>query len=360
VFDMKVAYALSGVGRGHTMRASALGSQMINNGYDVHFFSCCDAIEPLQQKFGVRRVNFVPPPQFSYKNGQLQLMKTSLGFLDFMLNERKTIIRMADMLSENNFDVVISDYEPLMARAANRANIPLISFNSQNFVNICKIPPEYKSLAFQVKIANAFISAENDYSIVSKPVDLPTKKQIGCLVGPTLRPLIEGKVWKGGGNHVLVYARDSIRKVLPLISEWAKANGFKVFVYGELSESTVEELNALSMIHKPISENGFVQDMITSELVVSTAGTQVIGEVAYLGCPSILIPEPKQREQELNASLASDAYPNITAIPLSRFNRDVFREAVNGLSGLGERHTTNGTNEAFEAFVGWVKENVKG
>jgi hypothetical protein len=32
---------------------------------------------------------------------------------------------------------------------------------------------------------------------------------------------------------------------------------------------------------------------------------------------------------------------------------------VNGLSGLGERHTTNGTNEAFEAFVGWVKENVK-
>ena len=355
---MKIAYALSGVGRGHTMRASALGTLLLKNGYDVHFFSCCDAIIPLQEKFGKSRVNYIPTPQFSYKKGQLDVIGTGYNFVKFMFKERKTVIHMADMLIANNFDVVISDYEPLMARASNRAMIPLVSFNSQNFVNICKMPAKYKSLAFQVALVNAFVSAENDYSIVSKPVNLPTKSQVGCLVGPTLRPIIDGKSWKGGGGHVLVYARDSIGKTLPVISEWAKSNGYKVFVYGELSDELSESLDRTSMIQKPISEHQFVKDMITSELVVSTAGTQVIGEVAYLGVPTILIPEPKQREQELNAYLADDAYPNIATIMLPRFNRDTFQEAIVGLSGVGEKHTENGSTEAYEAFVRWASENV--
>ena len=64
VIYMKIAYGLSGVGRGHTMRASALGSQLIANGHDVNFFSCGDATEPLTTRFGPNRINFLTHTTF--------------------------------------------------------------------------------------------------------------------------------------------------------------------------------------------------------------------------------------------------------------------------------------------------------
>ena len=47
---LKIAYALSGEGRGHTMRASALGQRLLDSGYDVQFFCSGDATEPLTAK----------------------------------------------------------------------------------------------------------------------------------------------------------------------------------------------------------------------------------------------------------------------------------------------------------------------
>ena len=65
-----------------------------------------------------------------------------------MITERKTILTLSDQLREENYDVVISDFEPLLSRAALNANIPCLAFNSQNFVTICKIPIKYRHLIY--------------------------------------------------------------------------------------------------------------------------------------------------------------------------------------------------------------------
>ena len=40
---MKIAYGLSGEGRGHSMRASALGTQLVAAGHEITFFTSGDA-----------------------------------------------------------------------------------------------------------------------------------------------------------------------------------------------------------------------------------------------------------------------------------------------------------------------------
>ena len=60
---------------------------------------------------------------------------------------------------------------------------------------------------------------------------------------------------------------------------------------------TVPYLNIPDVEECLISEKRFIDDMVRSELVVGTAGTQMIGELAYLGAPAILIPEAGQKEQ---------------------------------------------------------------
>ena len=357
---LKIAYALSGEGRGHTMRASALGQRLLDSGYDVQFFSCGDAIEPLTEKFGAKRIHDLPTPRFVYKkNGQFHLWKTSTDFVKFMFGERRRILRLSQMLRDENYDVVISDFEPLMSRAANNAGIPLVSFNSQNFVNVCKLPSKYKSLALQILLVNQLIVADSAFTIVSKPVKLPIREQVGCLVGPIIRDHIIGRRWRGGGKFILLYYRPSISKTLPDVLEWAEQKGWKVHLYGRLHPSEKALLDHDSVVKRPISETKFIDDMIDSELVIGTAGTQMIGEIAYLGAPAILVPESGQKEQLLNAQLASADFPNVTWLPPHKVRYDYLEEAVNNLSDTGVRHIENGSDDAFEAFVKWAENLPK-
>ena len=106
-------------------RASALGQRLLDSGYDVQFFCSGDATEPLTAKFGENRIHDLPSPRFVYNDkGQLVVWKTGRNFIKFMLGERKRILRLSTMLREKQFDVVISDFEPLMVE---RMLTPLVS-----------------------------------------------------------------------------------------------------------------------------------------------------------------------------------------------------------------------------------------
>jgi uncharacterized protein (TIGR00661 family) len=353
---LKIAYALSGEGRGHTMRASALGQRLLDSGYDVQFFCSGDSTEPLTERFGKDKIHDLPTPRFNYnEEGQLLLWKTSKNFIKFMLSERKRILRLSSMLKKEEFDVVISDYEPLMSRAANNANIPLVSFDSQGFVDICEIPPKHKALSLQIILVNRLITTHADHKIVSKPFKLAVRKQLGCLVGPMIRDYLIGKKWKGGGGFVLLYYRPSVSSTIHQVREWAKRHGWKLKVYGRLRPEDRATLDHPDVEECKISEKHFIDDIIRSELVVGTAGTQMIGELAYLGAPAVLIPEAGHKEQLLNAQLAAADFPNINYLPHHKVNFDYLEEVYQTITGRGERYIENGTDAAFESFVKWAE-----
>jgi len=354
---MKIAYGLSGVGRGHTMRASSLGTLLKNAGHDIHFFSSGDATEPLKERFGPSRVQFLPTPEFTLVNGKLHVLKTTKGFLNFMIKERKRILKLSQQLQDQDYDVVISDFEPLLCRAALNANIPVLAFNSQNFVNVCKIPLKYRHLSAQLALVNAVIVASPDYTIVSKPVRVKTKPKKGCVVGPMIRQHIIGKIWEGKSNHILMYRSLASDWPMETMIAWAKARGLRILFYGKLNPEE-EQLIGPDFIHRPISETQFVDDMINAQFVIGTSGTQLIGELAYLGVPAILIPEQGQTEQKLNALLADDSYPNMATISAPNITTQKLEETLDTLDGFAIRHTEDGSQDAFQQVQNWI-ENLK-
>ena len=111
----------------------------------------------------------------------------------------------------------------------------------------------------------------------------------------------------------------------------------------------------MPFIHRPISETQFVEDMINAKLVIGTSGTQLIGELAYLGVPAILIPETGQKEQELNAVLANDSYPNMATISAKNVTPQKLDELIQTLDGLSLRHTEDGSKKAYQKIEEWLR-----
>jgi len=351
---MKIAYGLSGEGRGHSMRASALGSQLVEAGHEVDFFTSGDAVEPLSERFGEQRIKHLPTPKFHLVDGKLNVFRTTVDFVKFMNTERRRILTLSTMLQEENYDAVISDYEPLLSRAALNANIPSLAFNSQNFVTVCKIPFKYRHLSMPLALVNAFIVPNCSHTIVSKPVRVKDASNTKAdLVGPMIRKHITEQEWNGEKNHILMYRSHALDWPTSEIIEWANNKGLTIYFYGNLTPEE-EKLVSEEFIHKPISELQFVQDMVDAKLVIGTSGTQLIGELAYLGIPAILVPEEGQTEQELNAYLADDSYPNMATINSKDINAENLDKLVTNLDGLGIRHTEDGTNGAFIAVQKWL------
>lgn len=321
------------------MRAVVLGEQLRQAGHEVHYFTCCDATDILIQKFGIDNVHHMPTPRFVYSNGRVNSVKTTLSFFQFLNKNRRTILRLSKTLAD--FDAVITDYEPLLSRAAHNSGTPVLSFNSQSFVDTCTFEPQYWPMVLQMKLVNRLVVFDPDFFVVTKPTKNNVKR--GRAVGPLIRNVVKNRRWRGNGNHVLVYSRESIKEILPRIKRFADSRNLEMVVYGHPFEGAT---------NKPIGDS-FIDDMLSAKCIFGTAGTQFIGEVAHVGAPTLLIPEVGQTEQQLNARLASDDYPNIDWLRPSS-SQSTIEYKFGRLSGLGESHIEDGSEDAFKFVQVWL------
>ena len=170
-----------------------------------------------------------------------------------------------------------------------------------------------------------------------------------------IREHILQEQWYGDKDHILMYRSHALNWPTEDIVDWANAKGLKVYFYGNLNPEE-EKLVSEDFVHRPISETQFVKDMVDSKLVIGTSGTQLIGELAYLGIPAILIPEKGQTEQELNAYLANDSYPNMATISSQEVTPEKLDELVANLDGLGIKHAEDGTKDAYAAIEKWIAQ----
>ena len=117
-----------------------------------------------------------------------------------------------------------------------------------------------------------------------------------------------------------------------------------------------EGVAADNIEYKPTSYDGFAQDLASCQAVLSTAGQQLMGEARYFGKPLLVVPIPRQYEQEINARYArllrtGDFCPieHLTRDRLQSFLQECFapRHAVNGVDqALELLEIGNGRNDA--------------
>ncbi len=295
----RIFFSMSGEGRGHATRVRAM-VDMLRQDHEIEIFAPGDAYELLAPAYRgtdipVRRI---PCLRFVYNDsGRLDKVQTFLGSFRYLWRMPALLRRLEKVLRRRKPDVVITDFEPALPRAAKRARVPFISFNHQHFL----IVNDLRELPLRLRLHVAFMGLVvrmfywgQARTIVSSFYFPPLKARYRDVVqvGVILRPSVIGAP-RGREGHLVAYLRKFARRN---VLEALRSSGMPVYIYG-LGERPPQD----NLTFKAISEEDFLRDLGTCEALVSTAGNQLVGEALYLGKPVLAMPEPNNHEQYINA-----------------------------------------------------------
>ncbi len=297
----RIAISLCGEGRGHATRISTL-VERLDPGYEVLVYTSADALAFLRRQFaGLEpriRLEEIPGVVFQYTAGRLDVMRSIAAGLDYQARQLGPLVdRMIRDLEAFAADLVITDFEPALPRAAGRLGIPLVSVDHQHFLlayDLDTLPWSLQWNAWFMSRAVWMYVTEAADTVVSAFFRPPLRRgwehvvQVGPLVRREIlaaRPSDEGFVLSYLRRHTPFSAVEAIA-----------ACGLPVRIYG-LGER--EPLGRCSF--HAIDERRFVDDLAACRCLVSAAGNQLIGEALQLGKPLLVLPERAHSEQLMNS-----------------------------------------------------------
>ncbi|MFA0810612.1 MJ1255/VC2487 family glycosyltransferase [Microbulbifer epialgicus] len=193
------------------------------------------------------------------------------------------LIRDIRELPLKDFDLVVSDYEPVTAWAAKLQKKPSVGIGHQ-YAFLYSIPmPRLNWLSHTILRAFA-----------------PTEKSLGLhwhhFDRPILPPIVPSNLQPSSdfGNHILVYL--PFEHPAPMLEELSKVDQ-QFLVYG-----VPENLPTTKNIQiKAPSTTGFQQDLANAKAVICNSGFELLAEALALGKPILSRPLAAQFEQEANA-----------------------------------------------------------
>ncbi|WP_323844885.1 MJ1255/VC2487 family glycosyltransferase [Microbulbifer magnicolonia] len=275
---MKILYGVQGTGNGHISRARAMARalqqhpelkvQWLFSGRSPDkLFS----MEPFGDYWWREGLTFV------HRNG-----KIDAGATTRQLNLSR-LLRDIRELPVGDFDLVISDFEPVTAWAAKRRGKQSLGLGHQYAFNFRIPAPRFNWMARGIMRAFA-----------------PVHSSLGMhwyhFGHPILPPIAQphGQADAGSGDHILVYLPFEHHQ--PLLQELAKVPQ-KFMLYGApLDLPTAENIQL-----KAPSIDGFQQDLASAKAVICNSGFELIAETLTMGKPILTRPLSGQFEQEANA-----------------------------------------------------------
>lgn len=290
-----------GEGRGHAARARAVVERLRGRHRWV-LFTSHDALAFLRECYpdsgGDVEVREAPGLCFHYSDGHLDNGKTIREGLAFYRGLRRHVRDLQPHFDLDRPALAITDFEPLVPRAARRAGVPVLSLDHQHFLktyDLSTLPAELRSWAWMMSWSIWAFGIRQSQTVVSAFYTPPLRR--GCegvtQVGPLLREAVAG-ARPTRGPHLLSYLRRATpSRVLDVLADAP----LPVKVYGLGAQAP---RGAITFCE--IAEQAFVDDLASCDAVVSAAGNQLMGESIWLGKPVLALPERKHYEQRINAA----------------------------------------------------------
>ncbi|MEQ8846538.1 glycosyltransferase family protein [Botrimarina sp.] len=293
-------YSVMGEGRGHAARARAV-VERLREGRRWVLFASHDALAFLRGCYpedtdGIE-VREIPGLHFHYSASGLDNGKTVREGLAFYRGLRRHVDDLARHFDRDRPDLAITDFEPLLPRAARRVGTPVLSLDHQHFLttyDLSGLPLELRAWAWMMSWSIRAFGIRQTQTVVSafyRP-QLRRGYEHVTQVGPLLREAI-ASVRPSRGPHLLSYLR---RATPPSVLDVLADAPLPVKVYG-LGKRPPR--GAVSFCE--IDEQAFVDDLASCDAVVSAAGNQLMGESIWLGKPVLALPERSHYEQRINA-----------------------------------------------------------
>lgn len=301
-----IIYSMCGEGRGHATRVQTVVEMLLPQ-HRFILLAARDAYTQLYDRYenhpqvSVRRL---PGLFFAYRNNQVDYLRSVLAAGPYVAKLSGVVRYVAQMIEREKPDLAITDFEPVLPRAARKMNVPWISLDHQHFLSVSSfraLPMRFRWRGWCLRSSIPLFYRGQTSEAVSSFFHLPPRP--GTESVPRLGVLLRDSILQArrhalsNEGHVLVYIR---RHAPERLWNAIVHCGRPVKVYGDATPPAAPNIEFCG-----ISEAPFVRDLATCECLITTAGNQLIGEAFYLGKPVLAIPEPGNFEQELNSWLVA-------------------------------------------------------
>lgn len=299
---MKILYAVQGTGNGHITRAMEIVPYLEKKGeLDVLVSGIQSDIElPFKVKYRFNGLSFI----FGKKGG-VDIWKTFVK-----LNSLK-LIKEIKKLDVKQYDLIISDFEPVSCWAALRAGRVCIGLSNQ-VATLHPLAPKPKgSDPIGRLVLQNYAPTTYNYGFHFKSLDANVFTPIIRKEVRQLKPTNEG--------HYTVYLPSYNDE--EIIKRLKKIRGVNWHVFSKHNKKA-KQYNNISIM--PINGKKFLKSMASSEGVFCNAGFGTASEALFLKKKLVVVPMKKQLEQYCNAEmLRSMGVPvikkfNSDSIPLLR------------------------------------------
>ncbi|HEV7620512.1 MAG TPA: glycosyltransferase family protein [Flavisolibacter sp.] len=277
---MKILYAIQGTGNGHVTTAREV-LPILKEKADVDIL-----ISGTQVDIGL-------PYEIKYKFNGLCFVFGKKGGIDYLDTYKKTnlkrLFKEIKSLPINEYDLVISDFEPVSAWACYIKNKPCIGFSHQAAVISKNAPKADKNDLLGKAVLKYYAPSSFRYGFHYLPYD----KNVHT---PIIRKEIRKLEVKNEGHYTVYLPSFSDKRILKLLSCYPKIR-WEVF-----SKHSSEVYQVDNVFVQPVSNDLFIKSMVAAEGVLCGAGFQTPAEVIFLKKKLMVIPMKGQYEQQCNAA----------------------------------------------------------
>ncbi|WP_346836953.1 MJ1255/VC2487 family glycosyltransferase [Microbulbifer sp. SAOS-129_SWC] len=274
---MKILYGVQGTGNGHISRARAMAKALENYPeLEIQWLFSGRSPEKLFSMEAFGDYWWREGLTFVHRKGKVSPIATTRQL------DLRRLLRDIRELPVHDFDLVISDFEPVTAWAARRHKKDSLGLGHQYAFNFTIPAPRFQWAARAIMRAFA-----------------PAQSSLGMHWYHFGHPILPPIAQPHGGSaneeaHILVYLPFEHHR--PLLDQLATLPQ-RFIVYG-----APVELEAASNIElKAPSVEGFRQDVAGARAVICNSGFELIAETLTLGKPILTRPLAGQFEQEANA-----------------------------------------------------------
>jgi len=281
---MHILFGIQGTGNGHISRGRMLAKYLAEYNVKVTYLISGRKKSELfdMEVFG----NFLHRKGLTFitENGQINYPKTVIkNNLFSFINE----IRSLDVI---DYDLIISDFEPVCAWAGKRANKPTLGIGHQ--------------YAFG---PNTPLAGDTMMTRAIMQNFAPTQQSIGLhwhqYDKNILPPIVDTSLAKKENNakpHILVYLPfENVEQVCALLNECAD---YHFIIYAPV----VIASNWENIDLKRTSYQAFKHDLACANGVICNSGFELISECLHIGLPVLTKPLRGQMEQHANAKALSE------------------------------------------------------
>ncbi len=277
---MKVLYAIQGTGNGHLSRAKEI-IPLLRKKCETHILVSGTQVEltlPYKIDYRLRGLGFI----FGKKGG-VDLWNT------YLQANYKSFRKEVKELPVEQYDFVISDFEPVSGWACYHKKIPCVALSHQAALLDKNSPKPQKS-----DFLGMFIL--RNYAPASVRFGLHFSRYSKNIFTPVIRSEVRNAT-PSELDHYTVYLPSYDDK--QLIAHLQNFRDVRWQVFSKHNQKAVFNKNIEIY---PVSNDAFLESMLTSTGVLCGAGFETPAEALFLGKKLMVIPMQNQYEQQCNAT----------------------------------------------------------